>query len=173
MSFPGGLLVGDDAGTLNFARIKGSHTAMKSGLIAAETLYSALSAGAEGHDDLVVYAKNFNQSWLNEELTKWRNFGPLVHKFGGLIAGGLAFIEMGIFKGKLPWTLSDSKPDHDTLKPADKMPVIEYPKPDNKISFDKLSSVFLSNTNHEEDQPCHLTLRDLSLIHISEPTRPY
>ncbi len=179
MSFPGGLLVGDDAGTLNFARIKGSHTAMKSGLIAAETLYAALSSGGEGHDDLVDYAENFNQSWLNQELTKWRNFGPLVHKFGGLIAGGLAFIEMGIFKGKLPWTLSDSKPDHDTLKPADKMPVIEYPKPDNKISFDKLSSVFLSNTNHEEDQPCHLTLRDndIPLNHnlplYNEPAQRY
>jgi len=179
MSFPGGLLVGDDAGTLNFARIKGSHTAMKSGLIAAETLYAALSSGAEGRDDLVDYAEKFNQSWLNQELTKWRNFGPLVHKFGGLIAGGLAFIEMGIFKGKLPWTLSDSEPDHDTLKPADKMPVIEYPKPDNKISFDKLSSVFLSNTNHEEDQPCHLTLRDndIPLNHnlplYNEPAQRY
>ncbi len=179
MSFPGGLLVGDDAGTLNFARIKGSHTAMKSGLIAAETLYAALSSGGEGRDDLVDYAENFNQSWLNQELTKWRNFGPLVHKFGGLIAGGLAFIEMGIFKGKLPWTLSDSRPDHDTLKTADKMPVIEYPKPDNKISFDKLSSVFLSNTNHEEDQPCHLTLRDndIPLNHnlplYNEPAQRY
>lgn len=160
MSFPGGLLVGDDAGTLNFARIKGSHTAMKSGLIAAETLFNALTTGAEGHSDLNEYADNFNSSWLNEELKKWRNFGPLVHKFGGIIGGALSFIDQGIFQGKLPWTLSDKTPDHSTLKPATSMPKIEYPKPDNVISFDKLSSVFLSNTNHEEDQPCHLTLRD-------------
>ena len=161
MSFPGGLLVGDDAGTLNFARIKGSHTAMKSGLIAAETLYTALAVeSSEGHSDLTDYAEKFDQSWLNTELTQWRNFGPLIHKFGGIIGGALAFIEQGIFRGKLPWTLSDSKPDHSTLKPAASMPSIEYPKPDNVISFDKLSSVFLSNTNHEEDQPCHLTLRD-------------
>lgn len=160
MSFPGGLLVGDDAGTLNFARIKGSHTAMKSGIIAAETLFDALSNGAQGKDELSAYADNFNQSWLNEELTKWRNFGPLVHKFGGIIGGALSFIDQGIFQGKLPWTLSDKTPDHATLKPAASMPKIEYPKPDNVISFDKLSSVFLSNTNHEEDQPCHLTLVD-------------
>ena len=165
MSFPGGLLVGDDAGTLNFARIKGSHTAMKSGLIAAETLYSALTdessaASLEGHADLVNYADKFNQSWLNEELNKWRNFGPIIHKFGGIIGGALAFIEQGIFQGKLGFTLRDPKPDHSTLKTAASMPKIEYPKPDNVISFDKLSSVFLSNTNHEEDQPCHLTLRD-------------
>jgi electron-transferring-flavoprotein dehydrogenase len=165
MSFPGGLLVGDDAGTLNFARIKGSHTAMKSGLIAAETLYSALTdesstASLEGHADLVNYADKFDQSWLNTELNKWRNFGPIIHKFGGIIGGALAFIEQGIFQGKLGFTLSDPKPDHSTLKTAASMPKIEYPKPDNVISFDKLSSVFLSNTNHEEDQPCHLTLRD-------------
>ena len=160
MSFPGGLLVGDDAGTLNFARIKGSHTAMKSGIIAAETLFDALSNGAQGKDELSAYADNFNQSWLNEELTKWRNFGPLVHKFGGIIGGALSFIDQGIFQGKLPWTLSDKTPDHATLKPAASMPKIEYSKPDNVISFDKLSSVFLSNTNHEEDQPCHLTLVD-------------
>ena len=165
MSFPGGLLVGDDAGTLNFARIKGSHTAMKSGLIAAETLFAALTdessqTSSEGHADLVNYADNFDQSWLNKELNKWRNFGPIIHKFGGIIGGALAFIEQGIFQGKLPFTLSDPKPDHSTLKTAASMPKIEYPKPDNVISFDKLSSVFLSNTNHEEDQPCHLTLRD-------------
>jgi electron-transferring-flavoprotein dehydrogenase len=168
MSFPGGLLVGDDAGTLNFARIKGSHTAMKSGLIAAETLFTALTdessqTSSEGHADLVNYADNFDQSWLNKELNKWRNFGPIIHKFGGIIGGALAFIEQGIFQGKLPFTLSDPKPDHSTLKTAASMPKIEYPKPDNVISFDKLSSVFLSNTNHEEDQPCHLTLRDPNL----------
>ncbi len=163
MSFPGGLLIGDDAGTLNFARIKGSHTAMKSGIIAAETLFDAFANGTQGRDDLVGYADHFDKSWLNEELTKWRNFGPLVHKFGGLLGGALSFIDQGIFQGKLPWTLRDKTPDHATLRPAETMPKIDYPKPDNVISFDKLSSVFLSNTNHEEDQPCHLTLKDDSV----------
>ena len=163
MSFPGGLLIGDDAGTLNFARIKGSHTAMKSGMIAADTLHAALTGGAEGASDLTDYADRFNGSWLDDELNKWRNFGPLLHKFGGIIGAALAFIDQGIFQGKLPFTLRDPKPDHLTLKLAAEMPKIEYPKPDGVISFDKLSSVFLSNTNHEEDQPCHLTLKDASV----------
>ncbi|MFK8022012.1 MAG: electron transfer flavoprotein-ubiquinone oxidoreductase [Pseudomonadales bacterium] len=163
MSFPGGLIVGDDAGTLNFARIKGSHTAMKSGMLAAETLFQALVAGAEGKSDLTEYKSNFDKSWLHTELQKFRNFGPLVHKFGGIIGGALSFIDQGILQGKLPITLSDNGPDHATLKPAADMPKIEYPKPDNVISFDKLSSVFLSNTNHEEDQLCHLTLKDSSI----------
>ena len=162
MSFPGGLLVGDDAGTLNFARIKGSHTAMKSGMIAGDTLHAALTSD-EAPRDLVDYADRFNSSWLNDELQKWRNFGPLLHKFGGMIGAALAFIDQGIFQGKLPFTLRDTKPDHETLKPAADMPKISYPKPDGKISFDKLSSVFLSNTNHEEDQPCHLTLKDTDI----------
>ncbi|MCX2976424.1 electron transfer flavoprotein-ubiquinone oxidoreductase [Candidatus Marimicrobium litorale] len=160
MSFPGGLLVGDDAGTLNFARIKGTHTALKSGTLAAETLYEALADGAEGKSDLNAYAKRFDTSWLNDELHKWRNFGAYLHKFGTFIGPALAFIDQGIFKGKLPITLSDPIPDYECLKPAAEMPKIDYPKPDGKISFDKLSSVFLSNTNHEEDQPCHLTLID-------------
>lgn len=164
MSFPGGLLIGDDAGTLNFARIKGSHTAMKSGMLAAETLHAALSAeGGSSGADLVDYAQRFDASWLNDELQKWRNFGPLLHKFGGMVGAALAFIDQGIFQGKLPFTLRDKTPDYQTLKPAADMPKIEYPKPDGVISFDKLSSVFLSNTNHEEDQPCHLTLIDPSI----------
>ena len=160
MSFPGGLLVGDDAGTLNFARIKGTHTALKSGTLAAETLYEALASGAEGNSDLAAYAEHFDASWLNDELHKWRNFGAYLHKFGTFIGPALAFIDQGIFKGKLPITLRDPIPDYECLKPAAQMPKIEYPKPDGKISFDKLSSVFLSNTNHEEDQPCHLRLID-------------
>ncbi len=164
MSFPGGLLVGDDAGTLNFARIKGSHTAMKSGMLAGDTLHAALTGdNAAGGSDLVDYANRFDTSWLNDELQKWRNFGPLLHKFGGLIGAGLAFIDQGIFQGKLPFTLRDKTPDYQTLKPAADMPKIDYPKPDGVISFDKLSSVFLSNTNHEEDQPCHLTLKDADI----------
>lgn len=163
MSFPGGLLVGDDAGTLNFARIKGSHTAMKSGMIAAETLFDSLKDNQSSGKDLVEYKTRFDQSWLHQELHKWRNFGPLIHKFGGLIGAGLAFVDQGIFQGKLPFTLRDKIPDHATLKPAANMPKINYPKPDGVISFDKLSSVFQSNTNHEEDQPCHLTLRDADI----------
>ncbi len=160
MSFPGGLLVGDDAGTLNFARIKGTHTAMKSGSLAGDTLYEALAGGAAGGTDLTAYADKFKGSWLHTELHKWRNFGAYLHKFGTFIGPALAFIDQGIFQGKLPITLRDPKPDHECLKPAADMPKIEYPKPDGEISFDKLSSVFLSNTNHEEDQPCHLTLLD-------------
>lgn len=162
MSFPGGLIIGDNAGTLNFARIKGSHTAMKSGMIAAETLFTALTSDSAPVEPS-AYAANFEASWLHQELNKTRNFGPLVHKFGGIIGGGLAFVEQGLLGGKLPLTLSDNKPDHAALKPAASMPKIDYPKPDGVISFDKLSSVFLSNTNHEEDQPCHLTLRDASV----------
>ncbi|MBT8149610.1 MAG: electron transfer flavoprotein-ubiquinone oxidoreductase [Gammaproteobacteria bacterium] len=162
MSFPGGLLIGDDAGTLNFARIKGSHTAMKSGIIAAETLMDALGQESAPRD-ITSYQSNFDKSWLNEELTKSRNFGPLVHKFGGVLGGAISFMEQGILQGKLPITLADTTPDYATLKPAAEMPKIDYPKPDNIISFDKLSSVFLSNTNHEEDQPCHLKLKDDSV----------
>ena len=163
MSFPSGLLIGDDAGTLNFARIKGSHTAMKSGSLAAETLFAALTSGAEGKTELNDYAQRFNSSWLHDELHKWRNFGPLLHRFGGLVGAAFAFIDQGIFQGKLPFTLNDPTPDYATLKLAADMPKIDYPKPDNVISFDKLSSVFLSNTNHEEDQPCHLKLLDPSI----------
>ncbi|MFK7731922.1 MAG: 4Fe-4S dicluster domain-containing protein [Pseudomonadales bacterium] len=163
MSFPGGLLIGDDAGTLNFARIKGTHTAMKSGMLAAETLFEALTGGAEGHTELDNYGDRFRKSWLHDELQKWRNFGPMIHKFGAIIGGGLSFIDQGLLQGKLPFTLSDKTPDHATLKPAATMPKIEYPKPDGVLSFDKLSSVFLSNTNHEEDQPCHLTLKDATV----------
>ncbi|NQX88888.1 MAG: electron transfer flavoprotein-ubiquinone oxidoreductase [Halioglobus sp.] len=160
MSFPGGLLVGDDAGTLNFARIKGTHTALKSGMLAGETLYEALAGNDTGSPDLSSYADKFDNSWLYDELYKWRNFGAYLHKFGTFIGPALAFIDQGIFQGKLPINLRDPKPDYACLKLASEMPKIEYPKPDGVISFDKLSSVFLSNTNHEEDQPCHLTLID-------------
>ncbi len=163
MSFPGGLLIGDDAGTLNFARIKGTHTAMKSGMLAAETITAALASGTQGHDDLTDYGQRFSSSWLHDELERWRNFGPLLHRFGGMLGAAFSFIEQFIFRGKLPLTLSDTTPDYATLKLAADMPKIEYPKPDNVITFDKLSSVFLSNTNHEEDQPCHLTLIDPDL----------
>jgi len=162
MSFLGGLLVGDDAGTLNFAKIKGSHTAMKSGMVAAETVATALAAG-QTNTDLVDYARAYQQSWAYKELYKQRNFGPAQHKFGNIIGSAYAFIDINLFNGLLPWTLNDPIADHQTLKPADQCPKISYPKYDGKLSFDKASSVFMSNTNHEEDQPCHLQLANPDL----------
>ncbi|GMG88247.1 electron transfer flavoprotein-ubiquinone oxidoreductase [Biformimicrobium ophioploci] len=159
MTFPGGMLIGDDAGTLNFAKIKGTHTAMKSGMIAAETVVDAIAADRSS-DELSDYAERYRASWAWKELHKQRNFGPAQHKWGNILGSAYAFIDINIFKGKLPWTLSDKTPDHATLKPAADCKKIDYPKPDGKLSFDKLSSVFISNTNHEEDQPVHLTLKD-------------
>ena len=161
MSFPGGMLIGCDAGTLNFAKIKGSHTAMKSGMVAAEVLAAALANGAEGAE--LAYDDAFQASWAYKELYAQRNFGPAQHKFGNILGSAYAFIDINIFNGKLPWTLSDPTPDHATLKPASECKKINYPKPDGVISFDRLSSVFLSNTNHEEDQPCHLQLKDSTI----------
>ena len=162
MSFPGGILIGDDAGTLNFAKIKGSHTAMKSGMVAAETVSAALEKG-ENNTDLQDYALAYKNSWAYKELYKQRNFGPAQHKFGSILGSAYAFIDLNLFNGLLPWTMRDKVADHETLKPADQCPVIEYPKYDGKLSFDKASSVFMSNTNHEEDQPCHLVLPDPDL----------
>jgi electron-transferring-flavoprotein dehydrogenase len=159
MSFPGGLLIGDNAGTLNFQKIKGSHTAMKSGMIAAECIAKALESD-RANDELVEFESEYKASWAWKELHKQRNFGPAIHKWGALMGGAYAWIDIDIFQGKLPWTLSDPKPDYAQLKPAAECAKINYPKPDGKLSFDKLSSVFLSNTNHEEDQPCHLQLKD-------------
>ena len=163
MTFPGGLLVGCDAGTLNFSKIKGTHTAMKSGMLAAESIFDALSAGCEGGKELVDYADRFKESWLYDELYRSRNFGPALHKFGSIGGGAFNFVDQNLFGGKMPITLHDNHEDFAQLKPADQFTPIDYGKPDGKISFDKLSSVFLSNTNHEEDQPCHLQLADVDL----------
>ena len=163
MVFPGGALIGCDLGTLNFAKIKGSHTAMKSGMLAAESVAEALLGGKEGGDELTNYVDNFKSSWLYEELFCSRNFGAAIHKFGAIVGGAFNFIDQNIFGGKIPVTLRDNKPDYACLKPAAECQKIVYPKPDGKISFDKLSSVFLSNTNHEEEQPCHLKLTDPSI----------
>ncbi|MBY4675312.1 electron transfer flavoprotein-ubiquinone oxidoreductase [Marinobacterium arenosum] len=163
MTMPGALLIGCDAGTLNFAKIKGTHTAMKSGMLAAESIVEALAAGDQGGNDLSGYTEIFKDSWLYDELYRSRNFGPAMHKFGSMLGGAFNFIDQNIFNGKLPFTLHDDNPDYAQLKPAADCPRIDYPKPDGKLSFDKLSSVFLSNTNHEEDQPCHLQLRDPEL----------
>lgn len=179
MIFPGGALIGCDLGTLNFAKIKGSHTAMKSGMLAAEAVAAALAAGREGGDMLEGYVEGFKASWLYDELFRSRNFGPALHKFGALVGGAFNFIDQNIFSGKLPFTLHDNKPDHACLKTAAECTRIAYPRPDGKLSFDKLSSVFLSNTNHEEEQPCHLRLTDpdvplnWNLPRYDEPAQRY
>ena len=160
MNMPGGLLVGCDAGTLNFSKIKGTHTAMKSGMIAAETLATALASGGSVKRDLSDYADAFRQSWVYDELHGSRNFGPALHKFGLYLGAAFNFLDQNLFKGKLPITLRDDIPDHATLQSAELATKINYPKPDGATSFDKPSSVFLSNTNHEENQPIHLKLAD-------------
>jgi electron-transferring-flavoprotein dehydrogenase len=163
MVFPGGLLIGCDAGTLNFAKIKGSHTAMKSGMIAADCAADRIFAGGTGGDELTAYLGAFRTSWLHKELHASRNFGAWLHKLGAIVGGAVNFIEQNLLGGRAPWTVHDRKPDHECLVPAAQAQKIEYAKPDGKLSFDKLSSVFLSSTNHEEDQPVHLQLADPSV----------
>jgi len=163
MVFKGGALIGCDLGTLNFAKIKGSHTAMKSGMLAAESVAEALFAEKDGTEELTTYVDAFKKSWLYEELFASRNFGAAIHKYGAIIGGGFNWLDQNIFGGKLPFTLHDNKPDYACLKPAAECKKIDYPKPDGKLSFDKLSSVFISGTNHEEEQPCHLKLTDPSI----------
>ena len=159
--FPGGALVGDDAGFLNASRIKGSHAAIKSGMLAAQAAFDAVQAGRAG-DELAAYPESFKQSWLHEELNRARNFKQWMSK--GLYLGTLMVgIEQKLFGGNVPWTLHHKHRDHEMLKPASQCTPIAYPKPDGKLTFDRLSSVFLSNTNHEENQPAHLTLKDPSV----------
>lgn len=178
MTFPGGILVGCDAGTLNFAKIKGNHTAMKSGLLAAETIIDAIK-GERFNADLTEYADKFENSWLFDELYKSRNFGAAMHKYGTFWGGAYNTFEQNILGGKALFNLQDYSTDHDALEPAESHVKIDYPKPDGVLSFDKLSSVFLSNTNHEEDQPCHLKLKDASvpieinLAKFDEPAQRY
>ena len=178
MHFPGGLLVGCDAGTLNFAKIKGNHTAMKSGMIAAEVIFNALQNDL-ANTDLTQYTAEFKKSWAYKELYQSRNFGPAMHTLGKFAGGAYNPLDQNIFKGALPFSFKDNVPDHATLKDADQAEKIAYPKPDGKLSFDKLSSVFLSNTNHEESQPCHLKLKDASipikvnLVKFDEPAQRY
>jgi len=179
MHFPGGLLIGCNAGTLNFAKIKGSHTAMKSGMLAADVILNKAKSGWEAGQDLAEFATAFRESWAWEELNLQRNFGPAQHKWGNIFGSAYAFVDINLFKGKLPWTLSDPKPDYAQTKPATECKPIDYPKPDGVLSFDKLSSVFLSNTNHEEDQPVHLKLTDpdipiqSNLPKFAEPAQRY
>jgi len=163
MVFPGGALVGCDLGTMNFSKIKGSHTAMKCGMLAADAAAKVLLAGAVGGDELVGFPADFQASWLHDELYRSRNFGPAIHKFGTFFGGAFNWVDQNLFGGKIPVTLHDTTPDYLTLKPAAQSTKIDYPKPDGKLSFDKLSSVFLSSTNHEEEQPVHLTLLDATI----------
>ena len=159
--FAGGALVGDDAGFLNASRIKGSHAAIKTGMLAADAAFEAVQAGRQ-HDELAAYPEAFKASWLHEELNRARNFKQWMSK-GLYIGSPMVFIEQKLFGGNVPWTLHHKHRDHEMLKPAAQCEPIVYPKPDGKLTFDRLSSVFLSNTNHEENQPAHLTLKDPSV----------
>jgi electron-transferring-flavoprotein dehydrogenase len=162
MSMPGGLLIGCDAGTLNFAKIKGTHTAMKSGMVAAETIATALANGDEGRE-LTEYTEAYLASWAGDELKTSKNWGPALHKFGMYLGGAYNYIDQNFFGGKLPFNFRDEIPDYACMKKADACQPPNYPKPDGVVSFDKSSSVFLSNTNHEENQPVHLQLTDPEL----------
>ncbi len=178
LAVPGGLLVGCEAGFLNAAKIKGSHTAMKTGMVAAESIFAALAAGGNGGAELDFEAR-IKASWVHQELYAARNFSAGLKKFGVTLGGTLAFVEHNLLAGKAPWSLRNATPDHATLKPASEAKPIDYPKPDGVISFDRLSSVFLSSTNHEEDQPCHLKLADDTvpvrdnLPRFAEPAQRY
>lgn len=159
LTFAGGVLVGDDAGFLNPAKIKGTHTSIKSGMLAGEAVYEAIQQGRQ-HDEISSYEEKFKNSWLFEDAYQARNFAPAMHRMGVWMGGAFNFIEHNIFKGKMPLTIHDDIPDHSMLERADHAFKPDYPKADGKLTFDKLSSVFISNTNHAEDQPCHLRLTD-------------
>lgn len=163
LTFPGGVLAGDDAGFFNFLKIKGSHTAMKTGMLAAEAIFNAVKNGSSGQEELTAYTDAYKQSWVHEELYASRNTSPATHKFGMLLGAAFTWLDQTIFRGSLPFTLQDNLAPHESLKAADQCAKIDYPKPDGVLSFDTLSSVFLSNTNHEEDQPCHLQLADADI----------
>ena len=161
LAFPGGCLVGDEAGFLIASRIKGSHAAIKSGMLAAEAAFAALQAGRSA-DELDAYSAAFQESWLFDELYRARNFKQWMSK--GLYPGTVMVgVEQTLLGGKFPWTLHHRHADHESLRPASECKPIDYPKPDGKLTFDRLSSVFISNTNHEENQPCHLVLKDATI----------
>jgi electron-transferring-flavoprotein dehydrogenase len=158
LTFPGGVLIGDDAGTLNMPKIKGTHTAMKSGMMAAEAAFDALAEDAP-MPELISYAATFKASWVQRELYEARNVRPSF-KWGLIIGSIYTSIDQTLLRGHAPWTLSHSRVDNKALLKKDKANPIDYPKPDGVLTFDKLSSVFISNTNHRKDEPCHLTLKD-------------
>lgn len=160
LTFPGGMLVGCGAGFLNGIKIKGAHTAIKSGMLAAESVHEALTGEEERRAELTGFSAAVRSSWIHDELHRARNFGPALKKFGTFWGAAFTYIDQNIFFGKLPFTWRSPTPDHECLTNANEARVIDYPKPDGVISFDRLSSVFLSSTNHEEDQPSHLLLKD-------------
>ena len=159
LHFPGGVLIGDSAGFLNVAKIKGTHSAMKSGMVAAEAVFEALQADTDARPDVASYEDRLRDSWLWDELHRVRNIRPGFARFG--LWGGLvnAAVDSYLFRGKAPWTFRNHA-DHEQLQDKTKHRPIDYPKPDGKLTFDRLSSVQLSNTNHEENQPSHLQLKD-------------
>jgi electron-transferring-flavoprotein dehydrogenase len=175
LTFPGGLLIGDGAGFLNVPKIKGTHTAMKSGMTAAEAVFATLKHGSGV--EVTGYPERLKQTWLWDELYRVRNIKPAFH-WGLPAAMAYSAIDTYVLRGKAPWTLAH-RPDHLQLKPAAACRPIDYPKPDGALTFDRLSSVFLSNTNHEENQPCHLTLRDanvpvsVNLVRYAGPEQRY
>jgi electron-transferring-flavoprotein dehydrogenase len=179
LAFPGGMLVGCGAGFLNGVKIKGAHTAIKTGMLAAESVQKALATGADDSVTISQFEDSVKSSWAYKELHKGRNFGPGLHKLGTFWGAAFAFIDQNIFFGKLPFTWRNKEPDHESLVKASDAKVIDYPKPDGKLTFDRLSSVFLSSTNHEEDQPSHLQLKDDSipvsynLPEFDEPAQRY
>jgi len=179
LAFPGGMLVGCGAGFLNGVKIKGAHTAIKTGMLAAESVQKALASGADDSATITEFEDSVKASWAYKELHRGRNFGPGLHKLGTFWGAAFAFIDQNIFFGKLPFTWRNKDPDHDSLTAAADAKVIDYPKPDGKLTFDRLSSVFLSSTNHEEDQPSHLQLKDESiplsfnLPQFDEPAQRY
>ena len=179
LGFPGGMLVGCDAGFLNGVKIKGAHTAIKTGMLAAESVHKALSSGDTGQSELGDYEQSVKASWVYKELHSGRNFGPALAKLGTFWGAAFAFVDQNIFFGKLPFTWRNTLPDHESLLKASDAPEIDYPNPDGVISFDLLSSVFVSSTNHEEDQPSHLKLNDdsvpisFNLPNYDEPAQRY
>ena len=179
LTVPGGLLVGCTAGFLNGAKIKGAHTAIKTGMLAADSIHDALKSNSDGGEELNDFSERVKSSWVYKELHQSRNFGPGLHKLGNFWGAAFAFIDQNIFFGKLPFTWHNREPDHESLVRAADAEVIDYPKPDGKITFDRLTSVFLSSTNHEEDQPSHLKLKDESipvefnLPEFDEPAQRY
>ena len=164
LTFPGGALIGDSAGFLNVAKIKGTHTSMKSGMIAAEAVAAALASPPSNNEppELTAYPEALRESWVWEELSGVRNIRPAFAKWG--MWGGIAYsaIDTYVFRGKAPWTFHTKHPDNETLTEKSAATPIAYPRPDGRLTFDRLSSVFISNTNHEENQPAHLRLRDPS-----------
>jgi len=179
LAFPGGMLVGCGAGFLNGVKIKGAHTAIKTGMLAAESVQKALASDVDDSSTIREFEESVKASWAYKELHKGRNFGPGLHKLGSFWGAAFAFIDQNIFFGKLPFTWRNKDPDHESLAKASDAKPIDYPKPDGKLTFDRLSSVFLSSTNHEEDQPSHLKLKDdsipisFNLPEFDEPAQRY